>query len=226
MVDEIIKVSLTALASVVALFFLTKLIGRKQMSELSMFDYINGITIGSIAAEMATELESPHRPLAAMIIYALAVTGISILDNKSIKLRRLLTGVPLVLFQDGKLYSKSLATCKISVDDFLAQCRLNGYYNLASLQTAMLEPNGRMSFLPRADTRPLTPGDMSLSPRQELLPVNVIVDGTVMKDNLKSIGHDELWLLEQLSKQNIPAASGVTLATVDSMDEMSVYTKI
>ena len=101
---EFIKIILTSVGSIIALFFSTKIIGNKQMSELSMFDYINGITIGSIAAEMATSLDGKfYYPLTAIVIYTVIMWFISYLTEKNIKLRRFFTGRSIVLMQSGKI---------------------------------------------------------------------------------------------------------------------------
>ena len=91
------QITLTALGSLAALFLLTKLSGNKQVSQMNLFDYVMGITIGSIAAEMASELESPLRPLWAMVVYGLTAWGIALLTNRSIRVRRFITGKPLIL---------------------------------------------------------------------------------------------------------------------------------
>ena len=94
-----------SLGSIVTIFILTKLMGYRQMSQMSMFDYINGITIGSIAAEMATSLEESFvQPLTAMIVYALTAIFLSWLGSKFIKARRLIEGKPLILMDHGELY--------------------------------------------------------------------------------------------------------------------------
>lgn len=101
------QIALTALGSLAALFLLTKLSGNKQVSQMNLFDYVMGITIGSIAAEMASELESPLRPLWAMVVYGLAAWGIALLTNKSIRVRRFITGKPLILMDSGVIYRKT-----------------------------------------------------------------------------------------------------------------------
>ena len=109
MLKDLPNVALTSIGSIVALFLLTKLMGNKQMSELNMFDYITGITIGSIAAEMATALESDFaKPLLSMAIYALAATVISLVASGSVRARRLINGRSIVLCKDGELYKKNL----------------------------------------------------------------------------------------------------------------------
>ncbi|MEM1484240.1 DUF421 domain-containing protein [Oscillospiraceae bacterium PP1C4] len=197
------------------------------MSQLSMFDYINGITIGSIAAEMATSLEDDFmKPLAAMIIYALVSVLISIATNKSIKLRRILTGETLILLDDGKIYKKNLKKAKLDISEFLTQCRSSGYFNIANIQTAILEPNGRISFLPVSLQRPVTPCDLNLSPSQEKPVVNVIIDGKVLPDNLKFTGNNDTWLEKQLHAQGISKIADVFLATCDCDNQLSVYIKL
>ena len=115
------------LGSVVTIFILTKLMGYRQMSQMSMFDYVNEITIGSIAAEMATSLEESFvQPLTAMIVYALAALILSWLSSKSIKARRFIEGGPLILMNHGELYRENLKKAKMDVSEFLVQCRVNG----------------------------------------------------------------------------------------------------
>lgn len=104
---DFIKVILTSLLSAVSLFIIAKITGHKQMSQLDFFDYITGITIGSIAAELATELESPWKPLVAMIIYGLVALGLTILAHKFPKTRKYINGTPTIIMNNGKLYRKT-----------------------------------------------------------------------------------------------------------------------
>lgn len=179
---DILYIITLSLGSIITLFILTKLMGYRQMSQMSMFDYINGITIGSIAAEMATSLENDFRqPLTAMIVYAFAVILLSWLSSKSIKARKLIEGKPLVLLNNGELYRDNLKLAKIDVSEFLVQCRVNGYFDITQLETEILEGNGKISFLPKSSDRPLTPSDMQLSPSQDYMVANVILGGKLWK---------------------------------------------
>ena len=224
--SEILYIIALSLGSIIALFILTKLMGYRQMSQMSMFDYINGITIGSIAAEMATSLESSFtQPLTAMIVYALADLFLSWFSSKSIKAHKVIEGAPLVLLNNGELYRENLKKAKIDVSEFLVQCRVKGYFDISKLETAILEGNGKISFLPKSSDRTLTPSDMQLSPQQDYMVANVILDGKIMEENLKHTGNDEKWLHNQIKAQGAKQVEDVLLATCDMSNQVTVYLK-
>ncbi|MBD5393595.1 MAG: DUF421 domain-containing protein [Lachnospiraceae bacterium] len=223
---EVLYIIVLSLASIITIFILTKLMGYRQMSQMSMFDYVNGITIGSIAAEMATSLEDSFvQPLTAMIVYALAAVLLSWTSSRSIKARRIIEGRPLVLMNNGELYRENLKKAKINVTEFLSQCRISGYFDVSKLETAILEENGKISFLPKVADRPLTPSDMQLSPKQDYMVANVILDGKIMEKNLKHTGKDEKWLQNQIKGLGAKRIEDVLLATCDAADQVTVYLK-
>ena len=161
---DILYVIFLSVFSLVVLFLLTKLIGYRQMSEMSMFDYISGITIGSIAAEMATAPDSSFlEPLTAMIVYGLLTAFLAFITGKNMKIRHFISGSPYILFNDGHLYEGNFKKGHIDLSEFLVQCRLNGFFDLKELQTAILEENGRISFLAKSEHRPVSPSDLNLS---------------------------------------------------------------
>ena len=154
--DQIWMTSLTTLLSIAVLFLLAKLMGNKQVSQMTMFDYVVGITIGSSAAELATELENPAKPLIAMLLYGVADVLISLLTSKSLKARAVITGKPLVLLENGVIDRENLKKARLDLSEFLTYCRIGGWFDLSQLQTAVLEHNGVVSFLPKEAYRPET----------------------------------------------------------------------
>lgn len=223
---EILHIILTSLGSLLVLFLLAKLMGSRQIGQMSMFDYINSITIGSIAAEFATSLENDFlKPLTAMVIYALATAAISFFTCKSIGLRRFFNGRPIVLFEHGKLYEKNLLKAKLDINEFLMQCRTAGYFDLAQIGTAVLETNGQISFQPLAANRPVTPEDLQLEPNPETPAVAVILDGKLLEENLKHTGNNLVWLRTQLEAQHAGGVREVFLATVNTQNVLTVYLK-
>lgn len=224
---EYFTVFYQSLFSVIILLILTKLMGYRQISQLSMFDYINSITIGSIAAEMAIDLEGNYlKPLLAMVVYAAFVIIVAKISQKSIPFRRLVNGKAIMIYQNGSIYNENLKKAKMDVDEFLVECRVNGYFDLSQIESAILEPNGKISFLPVTEDRPATPKDLGITPTQEEIFANVVVDGKVMEYNLKHAGKDRNWLDQQLEGQNIKKLEDVFLAVCDKQGNFHVFQKM
>lgn len=212
---DFLSLCLTALGSFGALFVIAKFIGHKQIAQLDFFDYITGITIGSIAAEMATELEDPWKPLTAMVIYGGVAVLLSVLSNKFPRMRKYLNGTPTILMDRGKLYRENFKKAKLDLSEFMVMCRQQGYFDLTAIETAVYEYTGRLTILPVSDQRPATPKDMSLTPEQELLFTELIMDGRILEDNLKRMGLDRTWLDKQLKQNYIHSPKDVFLAVCD-----------
>lgn len=222
---EYLHVFLSSVGSFAALFILTKIMGYKQLSQLSMFDYITGITIGSIASEMATLLEKDFtKPLLAMVVYGLSAWLISYLSTKSFSFRRQVTGKASILYSGGKLYEENFKKAKMEINEFLMMARNSGYFDLSAVDTVILEANGKLSFLPKSADRPATPADFNLSPVQEVVLSNVIMDGHIMHENLKYSGVNEEWLENELKKQKIKSED-VFLGVCDGNKNLVVYKK-
>lgn len=223
-VEDLIAVTLKTLLSIVVLFFLTKLMGNKQISQLSFFDYVVGITIGSIGAELATSDTPIHFTLIALVLYALISVLISFLSLKSIGARRFLIGTPIPIVKDGKILSKNLSKAKVDVNEFLAEARVQGYFDIANISYAVMETNGRFSFLPTSETSPLTPKDIDISPAPTYPVANVIVDGVIMENNLKLLDKDAKWLKNVLHARKVQLKE-ILLATLSEEYQLNIYYK-
>ena len=221
---EILKIIGLSLGSITVLFILTKIAGQREMSGLSIFDYTIAITIGSIAAEMATSLENNFmQPLVAMVIYAIVTIVISFINMKFVKVRPFFSGKTLILFDNGTLFKENFKKAKIDLNEFLSQCRTNGYFNLSDIKTALLEENGKISFLPYSDKRPANASDFNIKPNEEGVATNLILDGKIMEKNLNELILDKLWLNDILQKQGITKIDNIFLATYDVNGNLSVY---
>ena len=221
---DIIKVILTSLLSIAALFILTKIMGHKQVSQLDFFDYVSGITIGSIGAELATELESPERPLIALALYSLASLILNLMTNKSPRSRIYINGSPTILLNGGKLYRENLRKAKLDLSEFILLCREQGYFDLEEIQTAVFEHNGRLSVLPRAANRPATPEDLKLKVKEARVGTEVIMDGQILGENLSRMGRDENWLQKQLKKQGYKTEKDILLGIYrPEEDKLTLY---
>lgn len=220
---NILNFCLVTLASFGVLFLVAKLIGHKQISQLDFFDYITGITIGSIAAEMATELEQPWKPLIAMVIYGGITLLLSVVSNKFPRARKYLNGTPTILMDHGKLYYENLKKAKLDLSEFMVMCRQQGYFDLTSIQTAVFEYNGKLAILPVSSQRPVTPNDLDFAPEQELLFTELIMDGRVLEGNLKRMGLDMAWLNKKLKEYHVQSPKDVLLAICDRNKKFVLY---
>lgn len=220
---DIIKVVLISLLSAVALFVIAKIIGHKQMSQLDFFDYITGITIGSIAAELATELEQPWKHFAAMVVYGAVSFFLSVLTSKVQKMRKFINGSPSIIMDNGKLYRKNMKKAKLDLSEFMLMCRQEGYFNLSDIQTAVFEYNGRLTILPVSDKRPVNPSDLKLDTEKEYISTEVIMDGKVLQENLNRMDLDLKWLESQLRVQGFSNAKEVFLGICDNNKQLTLY---
>lgn len=204
---EVLQVVLASLFSVVILFLIAKAIGHKQVAQLEFFDYITGITIGSIAAELATTLDKPWwKPTILMLVFGSITVALSIITRKFARTRKFINGTPTIILNNGKLYRENMKKAKLELSEFLLLCRQEGYFNLNDIQTAVFEYNGKLSILPKSTKRPLNPEDMELNPKPEHIGTEIIMD-----DNLKRKGLNDDWLQKELKKQGYKNAKEIFL---------------
>lgn len=220
---DIIKILLTSVSSVAALFVIAKFMGHKQMAQLDFFDYINGITIGSIAAEMATNLEEPWKPFLAMIIYGGISIILSIITNKLPRTRKFINGTPTIILDNGKLYRKNMKKAKLDLSEFMVLCRQEGYFNINEIQTAIFEHNGRITILPKSDFRPICADDFKIELKPEFFFTEVIMDGRILDENLKRRGLDRVWLNRNLKEQGYKSEKEIYLGICDNENTLSLF---
>lgn len=220
---EIVKVLLVSLLSVVGLFLIAKILGHKQMSQLDFFDYITGITIGSIAAELATELEEPLKPLIAMGVYGAVALILTTVTTKFPKTRKFINGTPTILMHNGKLYRENIKKAKLDLSELMMMCRQQGYFDLKDIQTAVFEFNGKLTVLPASGKRPATPDDLNLQPPPASFQTEVIMDGRVLGENLRRLGLDGNWLQKQLGQQGYHSPREVFLGVCDDSHQLTIF---
>ena len=183
---ELLDVTYRALISLVTLFLITKLLGKKQVSQLSLFDYVIGISIGNFAAEATINLESNWiNGVLAVVIFGIVAYLVSILTMKSIIARKFFMGEPTVVIQDGKIVKKSLKKIKFDINDLLEECRNNGVFDIEQINYALMEANGKLSILLKPEHTNITIKDMNLKKEPNGLVANVIIDKKIMKESEK-----------------------------------------
>ena len=222
---DIIRVILRALFSLVTLFLVTKLIGKKQISELSLFDYVVGISIGNFAAEVTTNLDNNYiHGTVAVLVFGIVAYLISILTMKSIVLRRYFMGIPTVIIEKGVLLEDSLKKIKYDINDLLEQCRELGYFDISQIEYAIMEADGKISIMPKSEYETVKRKDLNIKIEKAVLCANIIIDGKIMHENLKNMNKDEKWLEKKLKEKNIKTEK-VLLGTLDENNKLNIYKK-
>ena len=218
---ELLIVTYRSILSLAALFLVTKMLGKKQVSQLSLFDYVIGISIGNFAAEMTINLESATmNGILAVFIFGVVAYLISVLTMKSIKLRRFFMSTPTTLIENGEILIEGLKKVKFDINDLLEVCRIKGYFDIDEIEYALMEANGDISILPKEKYRTVNLDDLNIQKTQKGLCANVIIDGKIMDDNLNKINKSLNWLQNQIKNYDL---SKILLATVDNHGKLRIY---
>lgn len=222
---EFFNIVILSVISFLVLFLLSKLMGYRAISELSFFDYVISITIGSIAAEMATNIDLEWwKGITAMVIYAVFEVVFSVISQKSIAFRKFVSGSPIILIEKGKINKKNLKKARIELDDLMSSARESGYFNISDVDYAIMENTGKISFMPTALKRPLNPKDFNFAPVSDGLIYNVIMDGKIMEEKLPKANITKKELVRRIRQQN-KELENIFLATLDMQGVLTIFEK-
>ncbi len=214
--QEWLKVLVFASVSFVYILVIAKLLGKKQIAQLSFVDYIIGISIGSIAAEMASSTDKPvYLHIIAMTVFFLLDLVLAFIGRKSAMLKRLLNGKPQILINDGKLLYSNLKKSRMTVDELTGMARALGFFDINDIAYAVLETSGDLSVLPKSHAKPTTAKDMGVMPQKPSLPEYLVVDGKVSKDALANLEKDNQWLYDGLKVENKKDLENILIAIYD-----------
>jgi len=223
--NEIINVILRTFFVLVLIIFLFKIMGKKQVSQMSMFDYITGITIGSIVADISLDIEKNLLSgIICLLIYCLTDLLISYLSLKSITLRNFFNGREVILIENGLINRKNMSKNKITINDLETEARIMGYFNISDINNAILEPNGKISFELKEKLKPSTKKDMQVNTKDSPLVYNLIIDGKIIENNLTHLNKDKKWLYHELKVLGYKQKE-ILLLTMDKNNKMNIYKK-
>lgn len=223
---EGLVVAFRAVVAFVTLMIFARLIGKTQVSQMTFFEYIFGITIGSAASTLTTSLNERPWP----IWVGLAVWTILIILTQKITLRwhkisKALDGEPTIIIQNGKVIEENLLQAGYRTTDLLQQLREKNVFNIADVEFALLENSGHLSVLKKADKEPLTPADMQIPVSYQGLPTELIYDGVINKNNMSKLGLEERWLRDQLNQHGIFDVRQVSYAQIDAAGKLYIDLK-
>ncbi|PQD95576.1 hypothetical protein CYL18_09870 [Pradoshia eiseniae] len=218
-----IHVVIRAALFMIVLFIITKILGKKQMAQLSMFEYVTGITIGNIGAELVINLrEKVHLGVIAMVATAAIPFASSFITMKSKTLRNILDGRGKAFIKNGKVLEENIRREKVTIDEFLEMLRREGVFDLDEVEYACLEANGTLSVLLKKENRPLTPKDLGIYSPPEEEAHTIIMDGIILDDALDLAGKSRIWLRKQLENQGVSNEKEVFIGQVNASGQLKI----
>jgi uncharacterized membrane protein YcaP (DUF421 family) len=217
-----VEIVIRSFTFLIALFLLTKWLGKKQLAELSFFEYVTGITIGSIAAEVTMGLERHiMHGLIAMAIWTLFPIIMGLISLKNKKIRDFVEGKATIVIKDGKILEDNLKKERYTIDELLEQLRSKDVFQVSDVEFALIEPNGDVSILLKKENQPLTAKDIQLNQPPVKEPQTVIMDGLILDEPLSTAGLNRGWLHEELEKLEV-TVDNVFLGQIDSYGQLTV----
>ncbi|MCS0791415.1 DUF421 domain-containing protein [Cytobacillus firmus] len=212
--ETILRVTISFLV----LFLLARLMGRKEIGQMTFFNWASAIGIGSIAGNLAVNESTLIKDgVISLIVWTLFTILMDMLDLKSKQGRTVTTGEPLIVIKAGRIMERALKISRVDLDELQALLRQKDIFSLNDVDYAILETNGELSVLKKESQQPVTKNDLNImSPNKDLipLPTEVIADGKVNSKNLSKLKLDNNWLDRELQKAKIHSAEDVFFAQV------------
>lgn len=221
------EVAFQTILAFVALLFVTRVLGKEQISQLTFYDYVSGITIGSMTAVLAIDVDAGRTwvHLLALLLFGALVFASSYASKKSRLARKLLEGEPVVVIHNGKILEGNMAKMRYNLDNLTSQLRQKDVFNMGDVEFAVLEPDGQLSVLLKADKKPITPQDLNIPSNYEGISTELIMDGEIIYPNLQQNKLNEKWLMDELRKQGVFSLGEVEFAALNSDGSLYVDKK-
>ncbi|TLS50336.1 DUF421 domain-containing protein [Paenibacillus antri] len=206
-----------------ALFLYTKILGKAHFSKLTPFDFVSALTLGELLGNAIYDdrIHTGH-VLFATTLWGLLIWTIVWMTQKWNRIRKPLEGEPTIIIRKGNLDFDAMKRCKLDLNELQTMLRQQQFFSMEWVEYAILETNGALSVMPKPKYGTPDRSDFGLPIRSSVLPVSLILDGELIRDNLKEAGVDEAWLKEQLKKQGIGKYVDVFYAEWNESDSLYV----
>ncbi|MFC4601531.1 DUF421 domain-containing protein [Cohnella hongkongensis] len=217
-----LEVTLRTIMSVAILFIITRILGKRQVSQLSLFEYITGISIGNLAAYLSLDTDTKwYIGIVALSVWVIVSYGIEIIQLKSKRTRDFLDGTSTVFMKNGKILEDNLREERVSSDELMEMLRKNNVFDVSKVDFAIMDASGELNVQLKKEYQPLTPSDVGLSVSPEKYNMAVIMDGKIMEDSLKKIGLNRAWLEHKLQQLGI-SMEKIYFAQVNSQNKLYI----
>jgi uncharacterized membrane protein YcaP (DUF421 family) len=202
---------------------IARIVGRKMISQMTFFDYVIGITMGSVTANLALVSQIPNSSaITVLVTLAILTLTLDYAHIKSLFIRKAVDSEPAVVIENGKIIHQNMSKTRFTINELMMQLREKNMFNIADVEFAILETDGNLSVLPKSQKIPLTPSDLNIPTQYMGLTKDLVIDGNIMPENLKDMRLDEHWLQGQLQEHGITNMREVFYAGLDSSGNLFV----
>jgi uncharacterized membrane protein YcaP (DUF421 family) len=214
--SETLVVMVRSIIAFFTLLIFAKILGKQQISQLTFFDYVLGITIGSIASELTIDLTSrawPH--WIGLLCWASLGFLMEYITMKWRYAAKYINGEPTIVIMNGKIMESALRKMKFPISDIMELLRNKNVFDLSEVDFAIIESNGQLSVLKKPEYEPVTAKDLKITKKPSGISTELIYDGILIEENLKQLNKDKKWLDKQLKSHGVKDISEVFIATLN-----------
>lgn len=220
-----LRIFLQTTFAFITLFLISKVLGKKLISQMTLFDFFSVITLGILTAFFVIEVKNSGPIFLALLLWVIYLAILGVISLKNRKIRQFIEDKPLVLVQNGHILEENMGKSRIDLDSLLARLRAKNVFNLADVEFALLETDGQVSVIPKSQKRPVNAADLNISTTYEGLSTDLIIDGQIIYQNLEQVGLDIQWLKDQLIIQKINSVEDIALAQLDTNGQLYIDLK-
>ncbi|SMB90966.1 Uncharacterized membrane protein YcaP, DUF421 family [Desulfonispora thiosulfatigenes DSM 11270] len=221
--DLFLKIIIQTIIAFFAILFLTRILGKQQIAQLTFYEYINGITFGSIAATMATDTSQKiWEHLTGLVVFAILTGLMSYISMKNRIAKKIINGEPVIVIQDGKILEGNLRKMRLELDELMAELRSKDIFSAGDVKIGIIEPSGEISALLKEEFMPLTKKDIGIKGDSKGINIELIIDGQLIYNNLQDIGLTAKWLIQELKKQKVNGIKEVAYASINDKQELYI----
>lgn len=223
--NEAINVFFRGFVGFFTLLIFARILGKQQISQLTFFDYVLGITIGSTASTLTSDLENPMWPhLLSLAVWFFWGFLMQFITLKSRYMSKFIEGEPEIVIMEGKIMENVLRKMRYRGSELQEKLRIKGVFDISEVQYAILECNGDLSIIKKPENDPVTLKDLNLKGDKTGINIEIIYDGKIIEQNLEDLNRDHNWLMNELKEQGIQDYEDVFIATVNPKGELYVDT--
>lgn len=194
-----------------------RLLGRRAISQMTFFDFALTITFGSVTANIGLDKNHTFTSGITMLLTLGILGGLTgLMQLRSMRFKKFMSSEPVIVINNGEIVKKNMKKTRLTVSKLMSLLREKNCFNISDINFAIFENDGKLSVLPKAAKKPLTPSDMQMKPPEKGLTKDIIIDGKVLYENLRYTNVTETWLMSELKSRGINNAKEVFYAAIET----------